>query len=49
MELISQKSRIKVGDSVSLESKTCCNLCYVVEGLREEILHLKFKDMSLDI
>ena len=25
------------------------NLCYVVEGLREGILNLKFKEMSLDI
>ena len=49
MELRFQKSRITVGDSVSLESKTCCNLCYVVEGLREGILHLNFKEMSLDI
>ena len=49
MELISHKSRIIVGDSVSLESKTCCNLCYVVEGLIEGILHCNFKEMSLDI
>ena len=25
------------------------NLCYVVEGFREGILNLKFKEMSIDI
>ena len=32
-----------------IESFRCNNLCYVVEGLREGILNLNFKEMSLDI